>query len=47
MFFDVSPSGLMRLFHSTHGLRRGLRSAALRAEELPSDCNDFRYEMAE
>ena len=34
---EVSPSGLMRLLrHPTHGSRRGLRSGALRAEELSS-----------
>ena len=37
MVIEVSPSGLCRkLLHLTHGSRRGLPSAALRAEERSS-----------
>ncbi len=41
--FNVSPSGLLKfLYRSTHGLRRGLPSAALRAEET----NDIHHSVS-
>ena len=40
-FIEVSPSGLIQhLRHSTHGSRRGLQPAALRAEDLTSAYSD-------